>query len=96
MKNNPIAKAIVLKPDGDVFKKYFADEKPTLAEMQEIVAGPIEIIRMSESELMIVNEEGLLLGLPFNEPAVNYIRNYTEDEYQIVGNVFVIDSSLVD
>ena len=37
----------------------------SLAELQEYVGGYIELVRMDQT-LMVVNEEGALLGLPVN------------------------------
>tara|TARA_R110002020_G_scaffold172058_1_gene362222 strand:+ start:8628 stop:8960 length:333 start_codon:yes stop_codon:yes gene_type:complete len=56
------------KPKGKVYKN-----KPTLEEMQESVGGLIqympEIYLMEDVTDMIVNEEGLLLGLKDNHLA---------------------------
>jgi hypothetical protein len=40
----------------------------SLAEMQKLVDGHIELVRM-DRVLMVVNEEGMLLGLPINYKA---------------------------
>ena len=42
--------------------------KNDLKELQEIVGGYIETVRIDPDTVMIVNEEGKLLGLPFNFP----------------------------
>ena len=98
MKTNklPLAKAIVMTTDGDVSIKYFENDKPTLKEMQDIVGGHIELVHLSLSEIMVVNEEGLLNGLDENQPAIDYLSTFCEPIYPIVGNVFVIESSLID
>ena len=41
----------------------------TLEELQKYVGGYIEHIQLPHRELLVVNEEGLLLGLPFNAQA---------------------------
>ncbi len=41
----------------------------TLEELQAIVGGHIEIVALSDGRLMVCNEEGKLLGLPFNAKA---------------------------
>jgi len=43
--------------------------RPSLEEAQAIVGGLIEIVIDDGEKQLIVNEEGLLLGLPFNETA---------------------------
>jgi|TARA_R100001129_G_scaffold178940_1_gene155260 hypothetical protein len=49
----------------------FEDRQPTLEEAQKIVGGYVEMVRSpSEPDWQIlVNEEGLLDGLPFNKEA---------------------------
>lgn len=49
----------------------FEDRKPTLAEAQEIVGGLVEVVRSPTKPdwQILVNEEGLLDGLPFNAEA---------------------------
>ena len=73
------------KPTGKVYKS-----KPTLEEMQESVGGLIEYVPrvylMPEVKEMIVNEEGLLVGLKDN-----YLANMQLEfgAPRIVGNVLV-------
>ena len=45
------------------------DKEPTLAELQGLVGGHIEVVYLEGNKQLIVNEEGLLLGLEPNEPA---------------------------
>jgi len=49
----------------------FEDRQPTLAEAQEIVGGLVEMVRSPTKPdwQILVNEEGLLDGLPFNAEA---------------------------
>ena len=55
-----------------VFKRITKDmEPPTLREMQEFVDGRIEIVYLSNGDHLIINEEGLLDGLPINQKATN-------------------------
>ena len=50
------------------------DKKPTLEEAQALVGGLVEMVRSpNNSEIQIlVNEEGLLKGLPFNEEQLRF------------------------
>lgn len=41
----------------------------SLEELQKIVGGYIEIVNLNEEYIMVVNEEGKLLGLPINSGA---------------------------
>ena len=49
----------------------FDTEKPTLERAQELVGGLVEMVRSpTDPDIQVlVNEEGLLKGLPFNEEA---------------------------
>ena len=51
--------------------KVFEDRKPTLSEAQKIVGGLVEMVRSPTKPdwQILVNEEGLLEGLPFNAEA---------------------------
>ena len=70
----------------------------TLEELQEYVGGYIEIIRLTDKYLMVVNEEGRLLDLPFNSEATDIARQhkaiYPND--MIVGNALVVEESMID
>lgn len=61
----------------------------TLAELQGIVGGYIEMVRLWDGRVMVVNEEGLLRGLPFNRDATTlyHLGRVTTDP--IVGDVLV-------
>ena len=47
------------------------DPKPSLEEMQAFVGGRIELILLSNGDHLVINEEGLLDGLPINQTATN-------------------------
>ena len=49
----------------------YEDDAPTLEQAQKLVGGYVEMVRSpTRPEIQIlVNEEGLLHGLPFNEEA---------------------------
>lgn len=67
-----------------------------LEEMQKIVGGYIEVIRLKDGRLMIVNEEGLLHGLPVNIEATNILRRDHSTTQYIVGNAIVCDADMVE
>ena len=46
-------------------------ERPSLEDMQEFVDGRIELILLSSGDHLVINEEGLLDGLPINQKATN-------------------------
>ena len=51
----------------------FETEAPSLERAQELVGGLVEMVRSpTDPDIQVlVNEEGLLVGLPFNEEASN-------------------------
>jgi hypothetical protein len=63
-----------------------------LSELQSIVEGYIEIIRLNDGRLMIVNEEGKILNLNHNENASKLIQ--TKEDF-ICGNVLVTPSNFI-
>lgn len=67
-----------------------------LEELQEVVGGYIEIIRLNDGRLIIVNEEGLLHGLPVNIEATNILRRDHSTAQYIVGNAIVCDADMVE
>ena len=77
--------AQIIKADGtkiDVEPKNGRDFQ--LSELQKVVGGYIETVNTIDGRLMIVNDEGKLKGLPFNQEATKLIRYDV-----IVGDVLV-------
>ena len=60
-----------------------------LDELQAIVGGLIEIVYLPHSQIMVVNEEGLLKGLPYNVMASVLAGQH------IVGDVLVTHTKRV-
>lgn len=81
--------AYIYKTNGEVIetspknKKYFS-----LKELKEIVGGYIEIVNLGD-DYMVVNEEGKLIGLPFNLNATIVYQISTKIGEHIVGDVLV-------
>lgn len=79
----------VIEPSGKV-RVYTLQpgRTPTLEWLQAQVGGWIEPVRicLHGSCTMLVNEEGRLLGLPFNSPATELSRNNS----MIVGDAVVM------
>ena len=67
-----------------------------LTEMQEIVGGYIEPIRLNDGRVIIVDEEGKAKGKAVNIPATNILRrdHFTTD--YIVGTAIVCDADMID
>lgn len=58
--------ATLLKSDGS---KELNVNISTLKKMQNMVGGYVEFVYLRDNELLIVNEEGRLTGLPHNDSA---------------------------
>jgi hypothetical protein len=89
-------KAKIYKADGSII-----DVKPnngtdfSLEELQEIVGGYIEIVGLMDNEIMVINEEGELIDLPFNENATQMYQEADGFYDYIAGDVLVCDNSMV-
>ena len=67
-----------------------------LTEMQEIVGGYVEPIRLNDGRMIIVDEDGKSKGKAVNIPATNILRrdHFTTD--YIVGTAIVCDADMLD
>ena len=61
----------------------------SLSEMQRIVGGFIECVTLANGQLMVVNEEGVILEMPYNKKASELFGQ------PIVGNALVCDSNQI-
>lgn len=87
-------KSKILKSNGDVVEVSPMGKHFSLAEMQEIVGGNIEMVFLPNHMVMVVNEEGKLYDLPFNIMATLIMKKYSDDF--VVGNVLITDQSLIN
>lgn len=60
-----------------------------LEELQKIVNGLIEIVPLDGRRIMVVNEEGKLMGLPVNVFATQIYRVYNNTNDVIVGDALI-------
>jgi len=81
----------LIRADGTVQDYPPKGSTYSLQEMQTAVGGYIEIIRLGEDHLMVLNEEGKLNGLPHNDLATRLCRpgQETFDGDWIAGDVVV-------
>ena len=89
--------AHVYYPNGD-FQETQPNNGSTfeLEELQEVVGGYIEIVRLNDGRIIIVNEDGLSLNLPVNIEATNILRrDHSTTEY-IVGTAIVCDADMIE
>ena len=95
--DNEVKYATLYTPNGgekDIISKV--RNKLSLEEMQKLVGGYIEIVRLNDGRIIIVNEEGLLQGLPVNIEATNILRRDHSTTQYIVGNAIVCDADMID
>ena len=64
-----------------------------LEEMQRMVGGIIEIVYFEDNTVMVINEEGKLLGLPVNQTATDMAAIYND---VIVGNAILMGTTEED
>ena len=85
--------------DGNVttiteYEKREVDKCPSLSELQELVDGLIELVRVNfegKEVDMIINEEGLIHNLPFNATASRLMRDSYDGYGYIVGPAIVFE-----
>ena len=67
-----------------------------LTEMQEIIGGYVEPIRLNDGRVIIVDSQGKALNKAVNIPATNILRrdHFTTD--YIVGTAIVCDADMID
>ncbi len=74
-------KVVMVEP---LKRPYVAEIENSLAGMQLVVNGYIEVITLEENVILVCNEEGKLLDLPYNRSLGNDI---------LVGTFFVAGSN---
>jgi hypothetical protein len=83
--------AQLIKANGETSKVLPGNGKVfTLQELQSFVGGYIEF-RHIDGEIMVMNEEGKLMGLPNNNEATNVLmelKAIASDDY-VVGDVLI-------
>jgi hypothetical protein len=69
----------------------------SLKELKKIVGGYIENVYLNNGDIMIVNEEGKLDGLPLNIKATAIFRkNFPDSEDTIVGDILITEQKYVE
>lgn len=67
-----------------------------LTEMQEIIGGYVEPIRLNDGRMIIVDEEGKSKGKAVNIPATNILRRDHSTTDYIVGTAIVCDADMIE
>ena len=64
----------------------------SLEELKEFVGGYIECVFLNDHQVLVVNEEGKLIGLPYNHIATEtYNIAFQPNRDVIVGNVLLCE-----
>jgi hypothetical protein len=79
--------AIKLDTDGVAVEVEIAEEGQRLEQLQEAVGGWVEAVDLSPTLTMWCNEEGKLIGLPFNPLATDLWEESFGKTDLIKGNV---------
>lgn len=82
---------LIYKTDGDVQNSSPRNGTDyQLDELQEIVGGYIEVVYLADGRIMVLNEEGKLRGLAYNQRATALFRKQTgiTDDF-IAGDVLI-------
>lgn len=80
-------------PDGRIEPVVPAGAYWSLEEMQKFVGGYIEVVRAKDGRWMLVNEEGRIHRLPFNQNATDLYAAGSRTN-PIVGCVLVVDTKV--
>jgi len=80
MKKSKTIKALLIEP---MQKPRVIEIEASLESYQQEVGGLIEILHLSDDAVLVVNEEGKMIGLPPN-------RRYGSDI--LVGNILIVGS----
>lgn len=90
-------KPMIIYPDGRTEAFEFKGDLPELEEMQKVVGGLIEPVNpRKEDWIMIVNEEGLLLELEYNDKATGLqAPSYFLHSNVIVGTAIYMPMALL-
>lgn len=86
--------AVIYKANGEhqeVFPENGKDFK--LEELQKIVGGLIDAIGIGGDQIMVFNDEGKLIRLPYNQAATELFRKHYDTDDFIVGDVLVCKDS---
>ena len=78
--------------------KIITDKKdePKYAEVKEFVGGMVEVVSMPNGDLLLLNEEGKLIGLPLNLEATAIWRETFDNDNYITGrNDFVVGPAIL-
>ena len=78
--------------------KVITDKKnePDYKAVSKFVGGMVECVTLPNGDLLLLNEEGKLMGLPLNPEATTLWRmTFTKDKYMFGHDDFVVGPAMV-
>lgn len=88
--------AKIYKTNGDIIETEPKNGSDfSWEELNKIVDGYIETAHLSRELVMVLNEEGKIHKLPFNELATELYRNSISTHDYIVGDVLVCNKNQI-
>ena len=78
--------------------KIITDKKdgPKYAEVKDFVGGMVECVTFPNGDLLLLNEEGKLMGLPLNEKASKLWKDTFDNDNYITGrDDFVVGPAIL-
>ena len=79
-------KAVIVDPDGEVRKTEIEN---SLAPIQAVVGGYIEGV-FGDDCTIYVNEEGIILSLPYNPSATLFANKFVAEGHTLFGTVLIV------
>ena len=64
-------------------------------ELQGFVDGYIETVCLNDTQILVVNEDGKIHGLPYNNKATELMRSHIKTNDFIVGDALLCNTSQV-
>lgn len=75
--------AVVIRANG-AYESWPLEDKLALSQYQMLVGGCVEVTQVRHAGKvcdMVLNEDGLGLGLPYNTAATSLLQSYWEEKY---------------
>jgi CxxC motif-containing protein len=88
-------KNFILKTNGSSEEYNPRGREYSLGELQTAVRGYIQIVRLPEYRVMVVNDDGHPLKLDINIKATKIYQEAYKSNWIIVGDVLVCDSKFI-
>jgi hypothetical protein len=76
----------IFESKGTWYDEELLKGRSQLSQLQDIVDGYIEVVPIGNGVIAVVNEEGLIMGLPYNEDASQLAG------MDLYGDVVIMDS----